>query len=223
MTGDARYWFYKLPDGGYELFDGPGFHPRSQEPLLPVTPQVVQDIVAWIRARQQAGQESVRVAYVDRYVDRSVERVPGVKQWALLIIDADDQTLPPLTTMAREALTTKGASLVPVFRPLFEREMAGQLYRGDPSLARRLSLDRYCDGVILGKVSGETSQDANMQGMITARLSVSIRLVSASSGSIQTEFRVDEKGGGFSIQAAKTKAAERAARAVRDRLLQVLP
>jgi hypothetical protein len=35
-------WYYEGPDGDFEFFDRPGFHPKYAEELKPVTPQVVQ-------------------------------------------------------------------------------------------------------------------------------------------------------------------------------------
>lgn len=43
MTGEPLLWYAKSFDGGYEFFDGPGFHPTSRAVLAEVTPEVVQD------------------------------------------------------------------------------------------------------------------------------------------------------------------------------------
>jgi hypothetical protein len=45
-TGRPRVWYYKSTKGTYELFDAPGFNPGTSEPLLPVSADVIADIVA---------------------------------------------------------------------------------------------------------------------------------------------------------------------------------
>lgn len=40
VSGNPRVWYYQAPNGSYELFSSPGFHPRVGEPLRPATPQV---------------------------------------------------------------------------------------------------------------------------------------------------------------------------------------
>ena len=45
-TGEAVIWYHKKSDGGYDLFDAPGFHPifGKDAPLQAVTPLIVGDI-----------------------------------------------------------------------------------------------------------------------------------------------------------------------------------
>lgn len=40
ITGEPQIWFYQYPDGGYEFYDKPGYHPITGEPLKPTTKQV---------------------------------------------------------------------------------------------------------------------------------------------------------------------------------------
>ncbi len=40
ITGAAQVWFYKYPDGNYEFYDKPGYHPITGEPLQAATKNV---------------------------------------------------------------------------------------------------------------------------------------------------------------------------------------
>jgi len=40
ITGEAQVWFYQYPEGNYEFYDKPGYHPITGEPLNPVTKQI---------------------------------------------------------------------------------------------------------------------------------------------------------------------------------------
>lgn len=45
-TGKPRVWYFKTSKGTYDLYDSPGFSPGTSEPLLPVSKEVVADIIA---------------------------------------------------------------------------------------------------------------------------------------------------------------------------------
>lgn len=44
VTGEPRAWYWKSPDGTFEFFDGPGFHPRTGDPLSVVTKTILEDL-----------------------------------------------------------------------------------------------------------------------------------------------------------------------------------
>lgn len=46
VTGESAIWYHKRPDGAYDLFDAPGFHPNygREAPLQAVTPLIAGDI-----------------------------------------------------------------------------------------------------------------------------------------------------------------------------------
>ncbi|MET3993361.1 signal transduction histidine kinase [Bradyrhizobium sp. S3.9.2] len=59
-TGAAKVWYWRNEAGQYEFYDGPGFHPRSGDPITIITRDVISD---WrqqqevIAARKKAEQE----------------------------------------------------------------------------------------------------------------------------------------------------------------------
>ncbi len=40
ITGEPQVWYYQYPDGTFEFYDKPGYHPITGTPLQPVTQQV---------------------------------------------------------------------------------------------------------------------------------------------------------------------------------------
>ena len=40
ITGEPQVWYYHYPDGSFEFYDKPGYHPITGEPLKPITKQV---------------------------------------------------------------------------------------------------------------------------------------------------------------------------------------
>jgi len=47
-TGKPKVYFKRQKNGKFDLFDRPGFHPNTQEPLEPVTPENVREIEKFI-------------------------------------------------------------------------------------------------------------------------------------------------------------------------------
>jgi predicted lipoprotein with Yx(FWY)xxD motif len=63
ITGAPQAWFYRSPEGEIEVYDKPGFHPRTGTPLQPWMPKMSRE---WKkagdkRARQQAAALAARV------------------------------------------------------------------------------------------------------------------------------------------------------------------
>lgn len=53
VTGKPKVWFYKKRDGGFDLFDQPGFHPTTRNELQSVTPETASQILEWQKSWQQ--------------------------------------------------------------------------------------------------------------------------------------------------------------------------
>jgi hypothetical protein len=60
VDGRPRVWYSKAANGSYELFDSSGFNPSTSEALLPVTREIVADILA--RAAKEAAEADARNA-----------------------------------------------------------------------------------------------------------------------------------------------------------------
>lgn len=43
ITGETKVWYFRYPDGTYEFYDKPGYHPITGKALKPVTHQVVSE------------------------------------------------------------------------------------------------------------------------------------------------------------------------------------
>ncbi len=70
-SGQTRVWYSKAADGSYELFDSKGFNPATSEPLMPVTKEIVAEIMA--RAAKDA--EDTRVREEARQREEAKQRV----------------------------------------------------------------------------------------------------------------------------------------------------
>ena len=223
ISGDPKYWYYRLPDGSYDLFDGPGFDPRNGQPLQHIDSAVANEIRNWLQGGLRAVAEAEHLAFIDKYVDRSIGRAVGLRQWAVLVTDSQGVTVPGLVEAATEGLSGKGIRVVSLFRPQLLRDRLNeQLYSAEPSLIRKLSLAQLSDGVVIGKASFAISNSDAAQGLTTARVSLHVRLISTANASVADEFEVNSQGAGFSIDAARAQAIERTATALKSRLTEAL-
>lgn len=91
VTSEPRIWCYKAEDGGYELFDGPGYHPHYKEKLQPIT----SDIVAQIKTKLKADAERIpqipnRIDYDHISIERIVFFDPSTAEPKVWYYKADD-------------------------------------------------------------------------------------------------------------------------------------
>jgi hypothetical protein len=58
ITGEAQVWYFRYPDGIFEFFDKPGYHPITGEPLKPVS----KDIYFEWKEKSTKGKQDKRIA-----------------------------------------------------------------------------------------------------------------------------------------------------------------
>ena len=65
VTGEPRVWYAMNPDGRIDLFDAEGTHPQLGEPLAPISPDVIQQVIKDARtvaAARQAWDQQIQGA-----------------------------------------------------------------------------------------------------------------------------------------------------------------
>ncbi len=222
LTGTPRYWYYQSPTGEFELFDGPGFHPQNQQVLQPIGAAVVVEIRRSLENKRAATEEASRIAFVNRYIDPSTVRASGGRRWAVAITDSANASVPSLQAVAEEALSQRGiASVWPFRQPFFTEGLNRRINEGDVATVRSLSLRRCCEVVLLGSVDVGFTTSPEHQGLVTARMSVRLRVVSTENGRIMGQGDIQVVGAGFSVAAANSQALERVAAGLRQRLAEL--
>ena len=99
ITGNPKIWYYQEPDGSFEFFDGPGYHPTYNVALKPITPGIITSLKEKMKEnREKAANEmkkgeaeiekQKRLAYLQRYINPYSSNSPGLKEVAILAIDA---------------------------------------------------------------------------------------------------------------------------------------
>jgi len=56
-TKEPMIWYYRISGKDYELYNAPGFHPRYQEELKPITPEIVRELEKNVGAERLAADQ----------------------------------------------------------------------------------------------------------------------------------------------------------------------
>jgi hypothetical protein len=185
---------------------------KQTEATTPPPPRDPEEHPA-VAAEKMAGAD----AFVEKYAVKPAASPGSGSRWAVLIASHEPSDFPALNSAVAEVLTEKDHKKVAVFRPsLLENGNFEQLYASDPELIRRLH--EYCDGIVVGKVSSALSKDQALGDLFTDTMSVEIRILSTTSGAVESEFKISENGAGFSSSQAQEQAEERLAKKLKNRL-----
>jgi len=236
-TGQARVWFARQPDGGFALFDGPGFDPETQHLLEPMNPQVTREILLWARetesrraqemAEQQQAQRANVVAaararsaaeaaaFRSRYVDEAARAVPGAIDYCIRVTDARSN-VEEIESALRQGLQARGFRVLPVFKPEFTSEgLAQQLFEGGPTLTKKLALARSCDVILLGHLR-TTRSPQDISGLVLTEVALDLRTISPTTGLVDDEVQFRQKGGGLNAGAAFDDAVRKVKKDVKQ-------
>lgn len=236
ITGENKVWYYKDSSGNYELFDSPGIHPTYGETLKPLTREVLLQIRAKLDkdakkrqeeaerlAAKRAAQE--RDAFLNRYLlSRSFLNQPHSTEVAVMVIDEGSKVIQDIDQKVASRLKTKGLNTTAfLFTGRFVSDgKFEKIFNGSASEIKKLELSKHCDHIILGKSSVKFTQNPDMQNMITARVTIEFRIISAKTGAIENRFTSSEAGVGFSRDTAKDLAIERIVNTLKSRILNTI-
>jgi len=121
-----------------------------------------------------------------------------------------------ISSAVADVLSSRGREIVSLFRDRSaEQLVARDLFRGNGSLAAELHLARYCERLLIGRLS--TLSLGETEGLVVAKATVTFRLL-APDGRIITDFEVTEKGGGLTDEAAVAAAVNALRNALPERM-----
>jgi hypothetical protein len=230
-TGAPKVWFARRPDGGFALYDRPGFDGYAGVALEPITLVVLGEVRDWqarvesgnrrreaaavrenaARARRDEDARAAveRQAFIDRFVEPRPRRVSGVPNIAVRLIGVAGAPSAPVASVVVRTLHQRGINVVPLFKAAAGTEgIDRQLYEGNPSLAERLSLAEHCDSLLIGAVR-VVSGPRRAGGMYITEMALAIRRISAVDGSVNDEIEVRGKGGALDASSSVSAAVER--------------
>ncbi|MBK6900826.1 MAG: hypothetical protein IPH09_16775 [bacterium] len=235
-------WYWRSPEGRIELFDHPGFHPRYQDALREITPDIIREIEASERRgvelekrrdqqRALAGEEERRVArevaFRDRYISATPRDRAGIGTIVLAVAAAGSSGAAPgepafVGAIARElqraGYTVRDGVLSTA---AFSDGIVNRLAAGDRELMAQLGLDRVADHILVCRQETEYSEFRQLQHRITCKSSLQCNLVPTAGGSPRSEF-VSGAGLGSTREEASANSAEVVGAALGEKLASII-
>jgi hypothetical protein len=222
-----RHWFYHLLL--FVAMFGAAYLILARIQAASVRPLSIEKLpqqpTAADGATNGAAAANVNASPEQRFVQKYIgfagqgQRSPG--QWAIVLRDENNSAQNELTGAVGGVLTRTGYKVAPVFRPeVFQDDAYRELYSANSSLLQQLQ--PFCDGVIAGEFKTKSFTDADMEGLVTARVMLDVRVFLTKSGTLKSHFQISSKGGGFSQETAQAQASERLAQQLKERLLREL-
>lgn len=221
-TGKPRIWYYKRPDGTFELYDRQGPSPETGEPLKPVDREVREEIIQFQQAAAdhhaadlaaQAATEQVhaKTALAERYINPAVKRV-GERQVAFLVLAKNPEWVPNIEGNLANALAQSGLKPVSTFfKPAFVQEgRAERLMSGDWKQASELEMSKRVDYVVLARVAVSFTQSSQFEGIISANLNLQLKCLNMNSNTFCGSQSVETVGAGYTNAAALESATSKA-------------
>jgi hypothetical protein len=158
-------------------------------------------------------------AFWNKYVDAKAQRRNATGSWSVVLAQQGQPASSEVSGAVVEVLKQKGREAILIFRPnIFEGPGFRELYQADPTLLKKLR--NLCEGLVVGEVSEDNSTDPDLQGLITVEVALRLRIFSTNTGAVTTEFAINGRGAGFSLQEAKRQATQRLAEALKQHLQQ---
>lgn len=218
LTGATRYWFGRTLSGDYALYDGPGFDPKTQTLLRPVTTDVAQDIRRSIHARQLQVAQAEEARKQEFASQESAQRLAslrklfscpeqGKKKVAMALRSKNDLTVSDAVTKHlgsyprfRQNVETN------FFRPsFFDGEYFNSAFSGDVSFLKEAGAFSCVNSIVMGEVSSSCGFIIN--GMMSCDVRLSYRILGESGARIATG-TLASTGAGFDAQQATDAGAQ---------------
>lgn len=244
ISGDAQLWFFLGPEGTFEFYNKPGYHPFTNAPLKPVT----KDVYYQWKARtartaemtrtvesgigSKAGGATKSLEFTPPPLDKRQRRLNELKSMvnptgpmgqravAVLLestLSGADQALYGRLKSDRNQLLTN------VFRmDVFRSGLFEDLYQGDGEMLRTAVSAAQVGWMIIGKLQHSYRKTAQIDAdLFSCELTLNVKLVNHSGVVVQSDM-LRSVGPGFSESAALEHAAEALAAQFQERLLKVV-
>lgn len=220
LTSAPKYWFSVSPAGVFSIYDGPGFDPKNQTPLQPITPAVAENIRQSLasqaqrvalqdeknRGKREAQLESLRVTALQSLFDCSAQG-----PIALAINPASRSTATETTTDVAEQLAHTGKTssvsmATNFFRPKFFSDgYFERAYAGDVQFLQEAGAFTCISSIVLAQL--ESSCGQVVSGVTTCDLRMNYRVFDHSGRALDSG-SVSASGAGFDKNEALQNGAK---------------
>lgn len=153
----------------------------------------------------------------DRFLSKHTPCDSGTqgRRVAVLVFAPGSGLLVDLAERAKAQLVSDGLAACTPFRASDRAEkLSERLHQADGSVFAELGIRDVADWLLAARLLEDCGESDELEGVVSCRLGLDARLLSASTGNAERTFSVDSIGGGFSVGAARKQARERLAEAL---------
>jgi hypothetical protein len=149
-------------------------------------------------------------AYNEKYINTDAVRAKDKPNISVFVRLPEPSPLNALQNAVQRSLRQRGDNVVSIFREPFAKEdLDIQLFQGNPTLAKRLELRKYCDMVLLGLVTFRgPPQDQNHSGLYMREAILNLHAISADTGEVLDDIEITAKGRGLDADASTGDALQ---------------
>jgi hypothetical protein len=149
-------------------------------------------------------------AYNEKYIDTDVVRAEDKPNFSVFVRLPEPSPLNPLQSAVQRSLRQRGDNVVSIFREPFAKEdLDIQLFQGNPTLAKRLQLRKYCDRVLLGVVTFRgPPQDQNHSGLYMREAILNLHAIAPDTGEVLDDIEITAIGRGLDADASTRDALQ---------------
>lgn len=228
ITGEPKVWYHIDKERSYEFFDRPGYHPTFNVELKPVTPEIVQAYQNKLKKEQMmiaaekerlAEEQKKRIeeekkkqfiAYLGKYLNLSVINHPATKEISVLILDEELKERYDIEqSIASYLKTIELNPILALFRyPFIQDGTFENIFSGDTGKIKELQLEKRTDYMIFGKKSSSFKINPELQNLVSADVTLEVKVFSAEKGVIVNSTILSAIGSGFSNADAEKRAIE---------------
>ena len=216
LSGQGKVWCYVDSEGHYQLFNGPGHHPKNGESLLPVTKDIYVNIKNQFKQRiseeksLQQAQKKRSFLKANLNINDSNLNKSNRQEVAVLVINYEKKYDGKVSKAIAAKLDSTGFfALNSLFTDSFMKStLFWNIFNGNIEAIQQLELYNLCDLVLLGTAKNELSNQSGLQGIITSTYDVSMRMLSCKTGKIYNEYSLIGIGSGFSNNDAQDMAID---------------
>lgn len=159
-------------------------------------------------------------AYNEKYINTGAVRAEDKPNFSVFVRLPELSPLNPLQSAVQRSLRQRGDNVVSIFREPFAKEdLDLQLFQGNPTLAKRLELRKYCDMVLLGVVTFRgPPQDQNHSGLYMREAILNLHAIAPDTGEVLDDIEITAKGRGLDADASTRDALQALEGSIEERV-----
>jgi hypothetical protein len=245
ITGDPQIWYYQYPDGSFEFYDKPGYHPITGEPLKPATKQIhfewrekaktktpsvsPQDDIKKPKEQQQAmvkrpeiDEKEKRLNEFKSLINQSITTYPDKPNVAMVIESLRTEGgLSPENTLVNLLKKEKVNIIDHYFKEAFKTKgYFREIYGGNTEILKQTDALSKIDYMIMGKTDYTFKKGSQIdKDLVSCNINLTYKVINKK-GDIVKSDSINVVGPGFSEDAALERGLEMIAERYSERIMK---